>query len=76
MVHVEFPLEKEKHNDSKTNKLTNFPRHHNVFVLFSPDIEISARNNKHHKNELDLQDYLLDSNDIGKTSRRKKFAVY
>lgn len=44
--------------------------------FFSPDIVISARNNKHHKNELDLQDYLLDSNDIGKTSRRKKFAVY
>lgn len=44
--------------------------------FFSPDIEISARNNKHHKNELDLQDYLLDSNEIGQTSRRNKFAVY
>ena len=44
--------------------------------FFSPDIEISARNNKHHKNELDLQDYILDSNEIGQTSRRNKFAVY
>ena len=45
-------------------KLTNFPRNHNIFVLFLQISNFQKETIDTMKNEPDFQDYLLDSSEI------------
>ena len=45
-------------------KLTNFPRNHNIFVLFLQISNFQKETIDTIKNEPDFQDYLLDSSEI------------